>query len=242
MTAVEERSGAKRHILLVDNVELNRVLASAVLGSAHYDVDCVSDGPSAAAALEGGDYDLVLLNLGVPDLDPVVAACRQKGADTPKLVSLSKRQRHGGRDATIAALDAHIVRPTIPADLIRAVERVLTAPAIWRREVYVELVKHLGVTRMNDLLVDLLALGNAMAETIARAASNIEIDRRAHDLASVSGMFGFDAVSQGCFAVLRNAGGGAARRQAIANLVDALRRANVMIRAAVGPEALAIAA
>ena len=233
MAASEGGNGARRHILLVDDVELNRVLASAVLGSALYDVDCVSDGPSAFAAVEGAAYDLVLLNLGVPGLDTVVAACREKGADTPKLASLSVRQLHDRREETIAALDAHIVRPTVPADLIRAVDRVLAAPVVWRREAYADLVKQLGAARMNELLVEFLALCTSMAETIGHAgASEAEIDRQAHDLASVSGMFGFDAVSQGCFAVLREA----ERRQALHDLVEALRRANAMIGARSGPK------
>jgi len=72
-------------------VEDDRMLGSAVrqaLRDATYAADGLEDGASACAALEGLDYELVLLDLGLPRRDgiEVLRRMRARGDTTPVLV------------------------------------------------------------------------------------------------------------------------------------------------------------
>jgi DNA-binding response OmpR family regulator len=59
----------KAHILVADDDFLYRTLFSASLEEAGYEVDCVSNGAEALAALEVKPFDLLLLDLFMPELD-----------------------------------------------------------------------------------------------------------------------------------------------------------------------------
>jgi DNA-binding response OmpR family regulator len=59
----------KAHILVADDDFLYRTLFSASLEDAGYEVECVSNGAEALAALEAKPFDLLLLDLLMPELD-----------------------------------------------------------------------------------------------------------------------------------------------------------------------------
>ena len=72
-------------------VEDDPVLADGLtrtLRAADYAVDCVSDGAEADHVLNGPNYDLVILDLGLPRLDgfEVLRRLRRRGSRTPVLV------------------------------------------------------------------------------------------------------------------------------------------------------------
>ena len=72
-------------------VEDDQMLGSAVLQALHdaaYAVDWVQDGAAASLALEADDYELVLLDLGLPRRDgiDVLRRLRARGDATPVLV------------------------------------------------------------------------------------------------------------------------------------------------------------
>lgn len=58
-------------ILLVDDDELIRDLYSEVLKDANFDVDSAKDGQEGFEMLKRGGYDVVLLDLIMPELDGV---------------------------------------------------------------------------------------------------------------------------------------------------------------------------
>lgn len=72
-------------------IEDDPVLADGLtrsLKAADYAVDCLGDGAEADHVLSGQDYDLVILDLGLPRLDgfEVLRRLRRRGSRTPVLV------------------------------------------------------------------------------------------------------------------------------------------------------------
>ena len=100
-------------ILLVEDDELLGAGIRDALTRAHWAVEWVTDGRKALAALRGGGFDLVVLDLGLPGMDglEVLRASRAAGGSAPVLV-LSARdtapQRVAGLDA---GADDYMIKP-----------------------------------------------------------------------------------------------------------------------------------
>lgn len=202
----------KGRILLVDDVELNRVLTEAVLRSA-YDVDCVADGAAALEALDNRSYDLVLMDLEMPGLGghDTAAAIRQRDGDGVRLAALSSRNTDSARVRSAeVGMAAHIARPIAPHELLRQIEAVFVhgpaTPDPWQRADYDEWVARLGAERMLGFLRRLLEQFRDLRKEIADEVPDPQaIERKAHDLASSGGMLGFREVMTCCRAMAPNA-------------------------------------
>jgi DNA-binding response OmpR family regulator len=101
-------------------VEDDPMLGSALLQALHdaaYAVDWVQDGATASAALDGHDYELVLLDLGLPKRDgiEVLRRLRSRGDATPVLVITARDsidQRIEGLD-----VDDYLGKPVAVGEL-----------------------------------------------------------------------------------------------------------------------------
>ena len=91
-------------VLLVEDDGMIAQGLQTALRQGNYAVDWVADGKSADAALKDSVFDLVLLDLGLPQRDglDVLRAMRQRGGATPVII-LTARDEVGQR---IAGLDA----------------------------------------------------------------------------------------------------------------------------------------
>ncbi|NRG16705.1 response regulator transcription factor [Rhizobiales bacterium] len=91
-----------RILIVEDNATLAEGLTS-VLRSSGYVVDAVGDGESAMAALAAHSFDLVLLDLSLPDMDglDILSDIRARGADCAVLVLTAR----GALDERIRGLD-----------------------------------------------------------------------------------------------------------------------------------------
>jgi DNA-binding response OmpR family regulator len=109
-----QRTGARLMRLLL--VEDDAMIGEAVLDAlrrAHYAVDWVRDGAMAGTALASQTYDLVLLDLGLPQRDglDVLRGLRARGAKVPVLVATA-RDAVGDRITGLdAGADDYIVKP-----------------------------------------------------------------------------------------------------------------------------------
>lgn len=75
----------KQSILLVDDDELIRDLYSEVLTDANFNVDSAKDGEEGLEMMKKGGYDVVLLDLIMPELDgvTVLRKLREEPPDKP---------------------------------------------------------------------------------------------------------------------------------------------------------------
>lgn len=92
---------ASRVLVVDDEPQIHRFLKPALIASGH-EVECVEDGASAIRMAATWGPDLILLDLGLPDIDgkEVVRAVRQWS--TTPIIVLSARDRESEK---IAALD-----------------------------------------------------------------------------------------------------------------------------------------
>lgn len=111
-------------------VEDDRMIAEAVSGSLQdggYAVDWVSDGLSAATALLGQDYDLVLLDLGLPGRDglKVLEQVRAKGRSVPVLIVTARDDLDSRLRGLDGGADDYIIKPFDMAELKARIRAVL---------------------------------------------------------------------------------------------------------------------
>ncbi len=117
-------------------VEDNRRLAGALeqgLAEDGFEVEVLGTGEAALGRLTRGDVDLVVLDLGLPDVDglEVIARLRRGGARCPVLV-LTARDAVAARVAALdAGADDYLVKPFAFEELVarlRALSRRATGP------------------------------------------------------------------------------------------------------------------
>jgi DNA-binding response OmpR family regulator len=100
-------------VLLVEDDGMIAQGLQTALRQASFAVDWMSDGKSASAALQANPFDLVLLDLGLPQSDgiAVLRQMRQRGNATPVIVLTARddiQSRIAGLDA---GADDYIVKP-----------------------------------------------------------------------------------------------------------------------------------
>jgi PAS domain S-box-containing protein len=119
------------HILVAEDTELSaQVLEQSLVRQGHR-VRLASNGREALALAEQGGFDLLLLDVHMPELDgfQVVQAVREReltaGGRLP-IIALTARSRKEDRERCLAAgMDDFLTKPIRRADLLAAIDRVL---------------------------------------------------------------------------------------------------------------------
>jgi DNA-binding response OmpR family regulator len=120
------------HILLIeDELRLCRLLRRALEASRHV-VDVVSEGEGGLAAALGGGYDLLILDLGLPDVDglEVCRRLRAAGSGTPVLMLTARddvEDRVAGLDV---GADDYLGKPFALAELLARVRAFARRPPL----------------------------------------------------------------------------------------------------------------
>jgi two-component system sensor histidine kinase/response regulator len=120
-------------ILLVDDVELNRVVALAFLRQVGLGADIAVNGQQAVDKIRENTYDLVLMDIQMPVLDGLAATqlIRQdpRFAQLP-ILAMTAHAMSGDRERSLAAgLNEHLVKPIDPEALYAALLRWIPARA-----------------------------------------------------------------------------------------------------------------
>jgi PAS domain S-box-containing protein len=115
-------------ILLVEDNLVNQKVALRFLERLGYRADAVANGLEAIRALEDRPYDLVFMDLQMPEMDGFAAAreIRQRLAPErqPAIVALTANALQGDREACLAAgMDDYITKPVKLADIAAAIQR-----------------------------------------------------------------------------------------------------------------------
>ena len=105
-----------QHILVVDDNEVNQVVAQGMLEKLAYKVELVGDGEQAIHALEHGHYDLILMDCQMPVLDGYEATRRirasEKGGRHIPIVALTANAMAGDAEKCFAAgMDDYLAKP-----------------------------------------------------------------------------------------------------------------------------------
>jgi CheY-like chemotaxis protein/nitrogen-specific signal transduction histidine kinase/HPt (histidine-containing phosphotransfer) domain-containing protein len=112
-------------ILLAEDNAVNQKVAMALLGQLGYRADVVWNGVEALAALERQAYDVVLMDVHMPELDGLDATrriCERWAADArPRIIAMTANALPEDREACFAAgMDDYVAKPIRPDQLARA--------------------------------------------------------------------------------------------------------------------------
>jgi len=140
MRRAPQRSSRRLRVLVAEDDELNEELMRKLIAKAGHDVCVVRDGRDAVARTAGDAFDVLLLDLHLPEMDgfEVVERIRhrERTSDTKRLpiIATSARSQREVRVACLAAgMDAFLGKPLSPAKLSAALDAVVnraTAPAL----------------------------------------------------------------------------------------------------------------
>ncbi len=129
-----DRPLGERHplrILLAEDNAVNQKLALRLLRQMSYTAELANDGQQAVDAVERDDFDVVLMDVQMPELDGLEATrrIRTQWPDRPlRIVAMTANAMAGDREACLAAgMDDYISKPIRPAELAAALERVQPA-------------------------------------------------------------------------------------------------------------------
>ncbi|HEV8026176.1 MAG TPA: PAS domain S-box protein [Stellaceae bacterium] len=132
-----ERPRARRRarILLAEDTAMSQELVLAVLTRAGHEVEVVGDGAAAVEAIRKRAFDLVLLDLQMPQMDGIKAAQAIRGMpgrakDVPIVALTARASSKDAERCRAAGMNDHVAKPISAGDLVALVDRWLeTRPA-----------------------------------------------------------------------------------------------------------------
>ena len=203
-------------ILLVEDSETNRLVATTILEKAGYRVETAVDGAAAVGVVAAGGFDLVLMDVAMPEMDgfqatAAIRALADGATAAVPIIALTANAMVGDRARCLeAGMDDYLPKPLPKAQLLAMVERFLgrpespppaapLAPATANQisgmlrglinDIPAEALSHIIDTFIADARVRL----GRMAEALD--GRDIEtLEREAHPVKSSSRTFGLEAL------------------------------------------------
>jgi two-component system, sensor histidine kinase and response regulator len=204
-------------ILLAEDNPVNERLAVALLGRRGHEVTVAENGREALEALERESFDLVLMDLQMPEMGGLEAVARirtgEAGTETHlPVIALTARAMPGDRERCLAAgMDGYLAKPIRAAELHAAIEEVLASsgtgatgpeaagarepqppePPVLDRAVLLEALdgdEDLLRTLAGLFLDDAPSIRAALNDAVTRADAK-ELERAAHRLKGSAGVF-----------------------------------------------------
>jgi signal transduction histidine kinase/DNA-binding response OmpR family regulator/HPt (histidine-containing phosphotransfer) domain-containing protein len=197
-------SGPRLRILLAEDHPVNQRLALLLLAKLGQRADVVSDGVEVVEAVRRRDYDVVLMDVQMPELDGLAATrkIRESLGGRPHIIAVTANALAGDREACLAAgMDDYLTKPLKKAELAAALRRcaptVLDPAAITnlRELVGDDPAAFSGVVQ--DFLTETPALVDAL-HAAADAGDRVEAHRAAHTLKGLGAMFGATDLADLC--------------------------------------------
>ena len=124
------------HLLLVEDNEINQMVAQEILRKAGYSCDVANNGREAVKAVSARRYPVVLMDCQMPEMDGFEAtrAIRQQEKDLSRggtpghlpIIALTANAVKGDRETCLAAgMDYYVSKPIQPAELLAAIAGAL---------------------------------------------------------------------------------------------------------------------
>jgi signal transduction histidine kinase/DNA-binding response OmpR family regulator len=217
-------AGHPLRILLTEDNAVNQKLALRLLEKMGYRADVAGNGLEAIQAVERQIYDLILMDVQMPEMDGLEATrrivSRWPAQDRPRIVAMTADAMQGDREKCIeAGMDEYLTKPIRTAELVAAIQRAsrrdeargpaiqgakATGPAVDRPTFERLLESMADLEFVAELLDTFAAEGQTMIASLDEAigGKNTELARRvAHTLKSNAATFGAMALSDACRAL-----------------------------------------
>ena len=125
---MSEKAFSSASILIAEDDESNRKVTSAILKHLGYRADAVSNGREALLALKRQHYDIILMNLRMPEMDGLEATRlireRCPPSDQPKIIALTAFILPNSRETCLeAGMNDFIPKPVKMNDLAKILSK-----------------------------------------------------------------------------------------------------------------------
>jgi two-component system, sensor histidine kinase and response regulator len=128
-TVREEKERVR--ILLAEDNNVNQTLATRILEKRGYIVTVAPDGKAALGKLAEAEFDLVLMDIQMPEMDgfEATAAIRQREKQTARhipIIAMTAHALKGDHEkCLIAGMDGYVSKPIRTSELFQAIEKLL---------------------------------------------------------------------------------------------------------------------
>jgi CheY-like chemotaxis protein/HPt (histidine-containing phosphotransfer) domain-containing protein len=206
-------------ILVAEDHPVNQRLVLLLLAQLGHRADLVSNGAEAVTAVRRRTYDVVLMDVQMPELDGLSATRRiraELGDQRPWIIAVTANALLGDRAACLAAgMDDYLAKPLVAADLARALDRAAPGRAARARgadpgidavldPVALDALRELvgeDPEALSGLVADFLAETPTLVATLRAAVAADEgssASQAAHTLKSLGATFGATAMARLC--------------------------------------------
>ncbi len=128
---LDEKSAGMQgsRILLVEDVEINQIIAHELLTMDGYEVDIAGNGKEAIEMLESQEYALILMDIQMPVMDGLTATReirKNENYACIPIIAMSAHAMSGDRDKSIdSGMNDHITKPIDPDELSSTIKKWL---------------------------------------------------------------------------------------------------------------------
>ncbi|MDR3534078.1 MAG: response regulator [Rhodopila sp.] len=103
-------------VLLAEDVKLNQILTQKLLARSGYHIDVVENGRQAIEAVQAADYDVILMDVQMPEVDGIEATRQIRAMPAPKnqvrIIALTAQAEGNTREELLAAgMDGYVSKP-----------------------------------------------------------------------------------------------------------------------------------
>jgi len=210
-------------ILIAEDNPVNRRLAATVLERAGYRIGTVANGREALAAMENRHYDMVLMDVQMPEMDGLeaTAAIRNSGkswADIP-VIAMTAHAMSGDREMCLqAGMNDYLTKPIQSKALIEVIERWSTRATENADETELKMSERRSTDGLdlpidlnaalqrcggdqeflNDILSEFLEIADGQVAAIGQAIESNDpeaLARQAHSVKGAAANLGCDALA-----------------------------------------------
>jgi len=203
---------ARARILVAEDTPINQELMVTLLKKAGHEVELVTDGEAALAAVQRRQFDLVLMDVQLPRMDGFVATRAIRALDSstsavPVIALTARALLRDVEDCLAAGMNDHLSKPIDATLLLATVDRWTRRPQpagppppreepvlgmVHDESMLRDLEGHLG----HDKVAAMLAMARddipGRLERMQQHLSDHEFGRQqAHELVSIAGNLGF---------------------------------------------------
>ena len=222
------------HILLAEDNRINQQFATLVLNKAGHTVEIAANGRLAVEAVRRADFDVVLMDIQMPELDGVDATHQIRALAEPKasipIIAVTAHTMAGAREEYLAAgMDDYISKPFQPAQLLYTLAKVadrdskslpLTGAQKPGEQMSAAQIGELPVLDLEQLNTFGSVFSLLKIRTLA-SLYMIDVEARLTLLTERRSMRDFDGVSRQAHMIVSTAGNiGAKQTSALAHLLE----------------------
>lgn len=232
---------ASIRVLAAEDSPMNLTLIEWYLKGPEYTLETAVDGAVAVEKFQGGQFDIVLMDLQMPVMDGYAATRAIRAWEkangkkpTPILALTAHAYAEQRRQSEAAGCNAHLIKPILKPDLIEAIQSFALCgrqlPPLDSADHNIQVRVPPGVEEAIPLFLELALEEVQSLEEALRKNNYDRIRSIGHDLKGTGSGYGFDGITEigKWLEVAGKAGNWAEAKRHISSLKDYLARVEVV--------------